>query len=496
MADPIQGTFRQPFAEQVAALRIRLANLVPTAKWDDLLHDQHDRAFVVAGAVKADLLADLAKAVEKAIAEGTGFDAFKGDFRALVEKHGWHGWTGEGTAKGEAWRMRVIYRTNMATSYAAGRMAQLIDGKFKFWVYKHGNALEPRLQHLAWDGVALPPDHPFWAEHFPPNDWGCTCRVFGARTDAGIKRVGGQAGKDLPEGWRAIDPKTGAPEGIGKGWAYAPGASVADEINALLARKSASLPPPLARDLAASAAPKTGDILPPRPSTPEEAIALGRQVAGDLRKANAQLDADWASGSYERAAESFKKDLFAKLASHGDVGKAVIDLTATTERRAGAVMDKVARVLPTDWVRAGNAIPLRVQLTVGRGSYQPESNGLPATILTDASSTSVHEYLHHLQFALPELDRLFQELHRLRTANDPLVALSYHYPDEVGRPDGYFSPYQGREYRGFGAMEVLTMALQPVLGSDETARRMLEKMMRQDPEMLEFALGVLFYWRR
>ena len=57
--------------------------------------------------------------------------------------------------------IEVGYRTNMATSYAAGRMAQLIDSKFKFWVYKHGNALEPRLQHLAWDGQALPPEHPF-----------------------------------------------------------------------------------------------------------------------------------------------------------------------------------------------------------------------------------------------------------------------------------------------------------------------------------------------
>ena len=28
--------------------------------------------------------------------------------KALVEKNGWHGWTGEGTAKGEAWRTRVL----------------------------------------------------------------------------------------------------------------------------------------------------------------------------------------------------------------------------------------------------------------------------------------------------------------------------------------------------------------------------------------------------
>lgn len=233
MTEAIRATFRKPFPEQVAAFRLRLGNLVPTARWDDLWQDQHNRAFMVAGATKADLLADLAAAVDKAIADGTGLEAFRKDFRAIVEKHGWHGWTGEGTAKGEAWRTKVIYRTNLRTSYMAGRYAQLVQGGFKFWIYRHGGSLEPRIVHLGWDGLILPPDHPFWAKHYPPNDWGCSCRVFGARTLAGAIRKGGKPGLKLPDGWDRLDPKTGAPAGIGKGWAYAPGASVAGNIAAL-----------------------------------------------------------------------------------------------------------------------------------------------------------------------------------------------------------------------------------------------------------------------
>ena len=233
MTASLAGTFRKPFAEQLAAFRLRLGKLAPTVKWDDLKGAQHDRAFMVAGAIKADLLADLAAAVERSIAEGTGLEAFRKDFRAIVEKHGWHGWTGEGTTKGEAWRTRVIWRTNLATSYAAGRMAQLVDGKFRFWVYRHGGSLEPRLQHLAWNGVALPPDHPFWAEHYPPNGWGCSCRVFGTNSRAGIKRVGGDPAKRLPDGWQAIDAATGAPVGISKGWDHAPGGTVAETVVAL-----------------------------------------------------------------------------------------------------------------------------------------------------------------------------------------------------------------------------------------------------------------------
>jgi hypothetical protein len=229
----VSAGFREPFAEQLAALRLRFGTLFPSAKWDDLDRSQHERAFMVAGAVKADLLADLAGAVDRAVAQGTTFETFKGEFRNIVDKHGWHGWTGEGTRKGEEWRMRVIYRTNMATSWAAGRMAQLVAGDFKFWVYKHGGSQEPRLQHLAWDGIALESDHPFWATHAPPNGWGCSCLIYGARSEAGIRRVGGNPGKTLPDGWQARDPKTGAPVGIDKGWDYAVGRGVAEDVRAL-----------------------------------------------------------------------------------------------------------------------------------------------------------------------------------------------------------------------------------------------------------------------
>ena len=245
MAD-LRATLRQPFAEQVAAFRLRLADLVPTARWDDLAGAQHDRAFMVAGATKADLLADLAAAVEKAISEGTTLETFRRDFRAIVERRGWHGWTGEGTAKGEAWRMRVIYRTNLATSYAAGRHAQLVEGGYAFWVYFHGGSLEPRPQHLGWDGVALPPDHPVWATHYPPNGWGCSCYVSGARSPEGVRRVGGDPDKRLPEGWQAPTPKTGVPEGIDRGWDHAPGASVAETVTQM-ARKSVQWPTTVAK---------------------------------------------------------------------------------------------------------------------------------------------------------------------------------------------------------------------------------------------------------
>lgn len=229
----LSGAFRRPFPEQVAFFRRKLGNRVPTRRWDDLTSEAHDTAFMVAGAAEADLLTDLAAAVDKAIAEGLGIEAFRKDFRAIVTRNGWTGWTGEGSTGGEAWRVKTILRTNAYTSYSAGRHAQLIQGDFAFWVYRHGGSLEPRPDHLSWNGFYAPPDHPFWAKHYPPSDWGCSCYVLGASSARAAVRLGGDPNKRLPANWQMINPKTGQPNGIGKGWGYAPGGSVAAAVNAV-----------------------------------------------------------------------------------------------------------------------------------------------------------------------------------------------------------------------------------------------------------------------
>lgn len=254
------GVLSLPFPEQIAAFRLRLGNRLPTATWRDLWQQDHDRAFVVAGALQADLLADLGAAVDRAIAEGTSLETFRQDFRAIVERNGWHGWTGEGTAKGEAWRTRVIYRTNAATSYAAGRMAQLVAGNFPLWVYRHGGSRDPRPEHLSWDGLILPPGHPFWATHAPPNGWGCSCYVIGARSERDAVRKGGKPGLQPPPGFDRPDPKTGAPPGIDTGWAYAPGATVTSAVQ-MGAEKLPKWPYDVAKAFMSALPPEQADAL-------------------------------------------------------------------------------------------------------------------------------------------------------------------------------------------------------------------------------------------
>jgi len=246
MADYIQyPPWHKPFAEQVAFFKKKL-NL-PSERWDDILKAAHDKAFMVAGAQGADLLHDLHRIVGKAIEKGAGLTAFRKEFKAIVAKHGWSGWTGEGSKAGEAWRTKVIYQTNMSTSYAAGRWAQLNDPELlkvnPYWQYKHSDGLMyPRPLHVSWNGLTLPHDHAFWMTHFPPNGWGCHCRVIPVNKSVYMEAIAnGRGPADAP----AVDDI----KGIDDGFAYAPGAGVDAEFRQLVQDKLINYPPAITKAL-------------------------------------------------------------------------------------------------------------------------------------------------------------------------------------------------------------------------------------------------------
>ncbi|MEO1986608.1 MAG: PBECR2 nuclease fold domain-containing protein [Martelella sp.] len=222
MADQI------PFKEAIDFLSGKV-NL-PTRRHDDLKQAAHVRAFSVAGVTRDDMLTDFKAAMAKAEAAGTGLKEFRKNFDAIVDRTGWrynsHGKTEE---ERRAWRARIIYTTNMRTSYMAGRYKQLTDPdvlKYRpYWKYVHSGALHPRKLHLSWDGLVLAATDPAWRIMFPPNGWGCGCDI-----EALSKRQLKALGKDGPDQapdlrpYEDTDPRTGEPEtrypGIDRGWAY------------------------------------------------------------------------------------------------------------------------------------------------------------------------------------------------------------------------------------------------------------------------------------
>lgn len=244
-----------PFPEQIKFFRNKVN--IPTERWNDLKRDAHDTGFMVAGAAKADLLADLKDAVGKAVEHGTTLAAFRKDFDKIVAKHGWTGFTGSESEAGIAWRTRVIYETNLRTSYQAGRWQQIQAGKAyrPYLQYKHSHAvINARVEHLAWNGKVLAVDDPWWQSHYPPNGFGCQCTVF-ALSERDLTRLGktgpDQAPNDGTYEW--TDKNTGEvhtfPVGVQPFWDYAPGASLASRAVDQIARKLPNLPKGISNDL-------------------------------------------------------------------------------------------------------------------------------------------------------------------------------------------------------------------------------------------------------
>lgn len=101
-----------------------------------------------------------------------------------------------------------------------------------YWRYRHSHAsVEPRLDHVAWDGLVLAHDDPWWSTHYPPNGWGCKCWVE-TLSESDLGRVG-KSGVDTPPAGRTVTRTVGrgrarrvvkVPEGIDPGFDYAPGA--------------------------------------------------------------------------------------------------------------------------------------------------------------------------------------------------------------------------------------------------------------------------------
>lgn len=235
-----------PFEEAIDFFR-RKTNL-PTESWTDIWQSAHDRAFVVAGANTADIVQDFRKSIDKAISEGTTIEEFRKDFDGIVKKHGWSYKGGRG------WRTRVIYDTNLRTAHQAGRYKQMnaVSKTRPYWQYKHSDYVtHPRPEHQAWDGLILRFDDPWWNTHYPPNGWGCKCRI-NTLSDRDMIKLGKAAPDKAPNidlqpvtvGKRSGNIRTiDVPKGIDPGWAYAPGANVKTELRTLIDNKLISSDP-------------------------------------------------------------------------------------------------------------------------------------------------------------------------------------------------------------------------------------------------------------
>ena len=213
-----------PFDQAIEFFRGKIS--LPSETWKDLWQKGHTQGFVVAGAMKGELLADLRREIDQAISEGTTLDHFRKRFDHIVRENGWSYKGGRG------WRTEVMLNTNIRTAYHAGRYVQQMNpaalATRPYLEYRHGDSVAPREEHVSWDRLVLRADDPWWNTHYPPNGWGCTCKTF-ALSVRDLKRLGKTAPDTAPptKTYEWTDKDTGevqqVPVGIDPGWDYSPG---------------------------------------------------------------------------------------------------------------------------------------------------------------------------------------------------------------------------------------------------------------------------------
>lgn len=211
----------------------------------DVWKEEHAYAFTVAKAMEIDVLESIRGAVDSAIADGTTFRDFQKTLEPTLQKLGWWGKkdvvdpkTGQKISSqlGSARRLKVIYRQNIRSAQAAGQWDGIERTKkaLPYSKYLLGTSEKHRAQHVAWNGLVLKADDPWWETHFPPNGWGCKCRVQQLR-----KAKVDPTPKDRYKKWK--NPRTGEietiPEGITPGFNFNPGkARHPEQLNRLKER--------------------------------------------------------------------------------------------------------------------------------------------------------------------------------------------------------------------------------------------------------------------
>ncbi|EHC04415.1 phage head morphogenesis protein, SPP1 gp7 family [Shewanella baltica OS625] len=214
--------------------------------WQDVWTRAHARAFTVAKAAQMDVLTAIRNEVDAALSQGLTAKQFQANLKPQLEKLGWWGKKevdGREVQLGSPYRLNTIYRQNLQTAYMAGRYRRMLSRTktHPYWQYVAIDDGQTRPAHARLRGKVFRFDDPIWDIIYPPNGWGCRCRVR-ALTEAQVKAMGitvenGEGyiqrfdtetvargtGEVLTVHHARIDLPDGSSMSPDLGWAYSPG---------------------------------------------------------------------------------------------------------------------------------------------------------------------------------------------------------------------------------------------------------------------------------
>lgn len=299
------AVFKLPFNEASSFFRDKLS--IPTERYSDMMNDAHAKGFMVAGAYKADLLADFRGAVQKSIDGNMSLKEFRGKFDEIVAKHGWS-YNG-----GRNWRSELIWDVNITSAYNAGRWHQFVEGLAEYLTYRHMDNARPRPLHVSWDGTTLPIGDPWFDTHSPQCGYGCHCRLVRAERSDYAALVGSGKGKAPQDGtYEWTNKHTGevmeVPNGIDPGFGYNVGKAAGRDYR-VLSDKFETLPNDISRAW-----------MKEHVAGPAFARFIEGKIAGDFPVAVLQPADMEALGAHTQTVWFSQRSLLDHLDKHPDIG--------------------------------------------------------------------------------------------------------------------------------------------------------------------------------
>ena len=352
---------------------------------------EHLASLTVARVARIDILVDIRKAVDAALAGGWTLGRFRGELGPLRRRKGWWGrrmmtdpLTGETrpVQPGSARRLGIILDTSLRMAWARGRWQAIRRlAHMRPWlrcvaIPDARTRPATRPGHAGWHGTVLRRDHPAWKTHYPPCGGYCRCTVR-QMSDRDPERLGLKPSQAPPEDRSKNRPwnnaRTGrtieVPMGIDPGLGHNVGLLRADApAGAVLQARAAAA------------------VI--RPRKPGDWIAEGRTLRERMVEDAGGIDAP-------DLIQRFRDNLRNRLGVERGAGTAdaQIDVGVKGSRTAMRVR-KAAAELPASWVTRANTLPLTATGASKRGFHRPArppksaSQPISATRCTNISTTS------------------------------------------------------------------------------------------------------------
>lgn len=213
-----------------------------TQSYADMTGEAHAEAFTIAKMMDVDLLGQVRRSLDDALANGGTFKDWAKEIGPVLEKAGWTGAT--------PWRLETIFRTNLQSAYAAGQWREIIAQSdiAPYLLYDAIDDNRTRPLHKEWDNTVLPIQHSWWVTHYPPNGYNCRCGVIQLSVDE-LTAMGLAPDLRAPDNGTYLwtNPKTGeqsaVPKGLDPTFDHNAGTSYLNDLVKTFGEKVGALPP-------------------------------------------------------------------------------------------------------------------------------------------------------------------------------------------------------------------------------------------------------------